>query len=97
MILLQGIAAGDSDQRPDAVKSARYYLKPGVYSAGRAEGISTILLQDDPSISRDHATVTVYSLSEAEANGGHLALVRGKQPSFAAAALHASLLIPTQA
>ncbi len=61
--LLEAKAFPDDDRVADA-REARFYLKPGTYSVGRAAGSSDLDVIDDKSISRKHAEVIVPSLAD---------------------------------
>ena len=58
MLLLEAL-----NEKTGEAEGARYYLPVGVYSVGRGDNCA-ILLKSDNSISREHAQLEVFPLTE---------------------------------
>ena len=80
MIVLQReiLSSGDTEASTDAANLVRYHLKPGTYSVGRNQAKSSICLLGDESISRNHAAVTVFGLTDERAHNDQVAVLQGK-------------------
>jgi hypothetical protein len=61
--LLEAKSYPDETRSP-AAKEARHLLKPGTYKVGRKAGEVDIVIQEDNSISRQHAVIIVPALRE---------------------------------
>ena len=61
MFVLEAQSLGSSDERSPAAQHERHYLSEGTHIVGRnaTPGKSSIIIQEDKSISRQHGTVTV--------------------------------------
>ncbi len=61
MWILEARPSGSTDERSLAAQQVRHYLPAGLHVVGRTQAIgqSCIVVDEDKSISRQHATVTV--------------------------------------
>ena len=76
MILLEG-QESERDERPAAVKFTKLYLPPGDYAVGRTPDGNQIVLQEDVSISRNHAMLQVFPVGDSRASSG-VATIKGE-------------------
>ena len=74
MWILEAQSLGSADERSYRVQSLKHYLTAGTHLVGRnlAAGQSSIVVEEDKSISRGHATITVaYAQARFKIKGRH--------------------------
>lgn len=72
MWVLEAQSFGSNDERSQATQTGKHYLTAGSHVVGRQLGQCALVVEEDKSISRSHAVVTV-----SYANGGQC-VVKGK-------------------
>ena len=76
MLVLEGLAV-ERDERSPEVKFKKLYLRPGQYAFGRTPDSQQVVLQEDASISRNHAELSVLSYNDQQRRAGIVALLKG--------------------
>lgn len=59
MWVLEAQRFNSGDERSEAAQTCKHYLVAGTHTVGRQLGQSTVVVEEDKSISRSHAVLTV--------------------------------------
>ena len=96
MWILEAQPSGSTDERSLAAQQVKHYLPAGLHVVGRSQAIgqSCIVVDEDKSISRQHATVTVdYSSPLFRVKGDPSCKIKcvSQKPSCSRSAYHIHL------